>query len=135
MKRRLLLQAEKIKEQLDAGELTFDEAAMKFSTCSSSSRGGKLGKFSPGVMPPEFDEVVFSLVDTGEINPGEIPTPVALSVTPMPSVQVSDISLAILLLRPTDYMLIQIAAAYIFSSMEIASGPSSNIVVTTCARV
>ena len=32
-----------IKAKLASGELLFDEAAMKFSTCNSASSGGKLG--------------------------------------------------------------------------------------------
>ncbi len=58
-----------IKEQIAAGDLAFEEAAMKYSTCNSASRGGKLGKFVPGTMVPEFDEVVFSVKDTGMLNP------------------------------------------------------------------
>ena len=30
---------------------------------------GKLGKFAPGTMAKEFDDVIFGLVDTGTINP------------------------------------------------------------------
>ena len=48
-------QALSIKAQLQSGELLFDEAAMRFSTCNSASQGGKLGKFNPGTMVPEFD--------------------------------------------------------------------------------
>ena len=59
-----------IKAQLDAGELDFSEAAVKFSKCKSAERGGKLGKFTPGTMVPEIDEIVFSVEDTGQINLG-----------------------------------------------------------------
>uniref|UniRef100_A0A7S4MVF7 Peptidyl-prolyl cis-trans isomerase n=1 Tax=Prymnesium polylepis TaxID=72548 RepID=A0A7S4MVF7_9EUKA len=59
-----------IKAQLDAGELDFSEAAVKFSTCKTAERGGKLGKFTPGTMVPEIDEIVFSVEDTGQINLG-----------------------------------------------------------------
>ena len=38
-------------------------------TCEHINRGGKLGKFNPGAMVKEFDEVVFGLYDSGEINP------------------------------------------------------------------
>ena len=41
-------QAKDIKEQIDAGNLDFNEAAMKFSSCNSAANGGNLGKFSPG---------------------------------------------------------------------------------------
>ena len=30
---------------------------------------GKLGKFAPGTMAKEFDDVIFGLYDTGLINP------------------------------------------------------------------
>ena len=63
--------AAELKEKIDAGSLDFSEAAVEFSTdTKSGSRGGKLGKIAPGIMNlPEFDDVVFGLYDTGEINP------------------------------------------------------------------
>ena len=57
--------AMEIKEQSAAGTLLFDEAAIKFSTCNSARQGGKLGKFVPGTMVKEFDDVVFGVKDTG----------------------------------------------------------------------
>ena len=62
-------EALKIKNEIASGTCDFAEAASKYSTCPSSARGGKLGKFAPGVMAKEFDDVVFSLVDTGRLNP------------------------------------------------------------------
>ena len=62
-------QANDIKAKLASGELDFAGAAMSFSTCNSASKGGKLGKFNPGSMVAEFDDVVFGLYDTGELNP------------------------------------------------------------------
>ena len=61
-------EAAKIKQEIANG-LDFSEAAIKYSSCSSSARGGKLGKFAPETMAAEFDDVVFGLVDTGRINP------------------------------------------------------------------
>ena len=55
-----------IKARLSSGDFAFEEAAMQFSTCDSSSRGGKLGKFGPKTMVKEFDEVVFGLADSGD---------------------------------------------------------------------
>ena len=52
-------EAATIKEQIAAGELSFEEAAKQFSTCPSSAKGGALGEFKPGQMVPEFDSVVF----------------------------------------------------------------------------
>ena len=62
-------QANELKAKIASGELDFAGAAMSFSTCNSASRGGKLGKFNPGSMVAEFDDVVFGLYDTGELNP------------------------------------------------------------------
>lgn len=63
-------QCQDLKEQIAAGSITFDEAALKFSSCASKDQGGRLGKFVPGKMVKEFDDVVFGVYDTGEINMG-----------------------------------------------------------------
>ncbi|MGL5150167.1 MAG: peptidylprolyl isomerase [Clostridium sp.] len=52
-------QAEKIKEEIEAGEVTFEEAAMKYSSCPSKEQGGNLGVFGKGMMVPEFENVAF----------------------------------------------------------------------------
>ncbi len=52
--------AEDVKKQIENGELSFDEAAQRYSSCPSSVAGGDLGSFSPGQMVPEFDVVVFN---------------------------------------------------------------------------
>ncbi|KAL1510276.1 hypothetical protein AB1Y20_006598 [Prymnesium parvum] len=62
--------AQSLKAKLELGELEFSEAAMEYSTCKSAARGGKLGRFSPGTMLPEIDEIVFAVEDTGKINLG-----------------------------------------------------------------
>ena len=62
-------QSLKIKEEIEGGA-DFSEMAVKFSTCNSAARGGKLGKFTPGQMVKEFDEAVFMTYDTGKINLG-----------------------------------------------------------------
>jgi len=49
-----------IKNKINAGELTFESAASEFSQCPSSKQGGNLGSFGPGMMVPEFDQVVFN---------------------------------------------------------------------------
>lgn len=48
-----------LKNEIIAGA-DFGDIARKNSTCPSSSQGGDLGEFGPGMMVPEFDEVVFS---------------------------------------------------------------------------
>jgi len=50
---------QKLKTEIEGGA-DFGELARKHSSCPSGSRGGDLGEFSPGMMVPEFDEVVFS---------------------------------------------------------------------------
>jgi peptidyl-prolyl cis-trans isomerase C len=49
-----------LKEKINAGEISFEEAARDHSTCPSGVRGGELGTFSQGQMVPEFDQVVFN---------------------------------------------------------------------------
>lgn len=53
-------EAKKIKSEIDAGEITFEKAAMKYSTCPSNADGGSLGVFGRGMMVPEFEEVAFN---------------------------------------------------------------------------
>ena len=48
-----------LKEKINSGEITFEEAARDNSTCPSGVRGGALGTFGPGQMVAEFDRVVF----------------------------------------------------------------------------
>ncbi|GAA5233488.1 peptidylprolyl isomerase [Verticiella sediminum] len=38
----------------------FAQVARENSSCPSRAQGGELGTFSPGMMVPEFDQVVFS---------------------------------------------------------------------------
>jgi len=40
-------------------ELSFEDAAQKFSLCPSKRQGGSLGNFGKGMMVPEFEEVCF----------------------------------------------------------------------------
>jgi peptidyl-prolyl cis-trans isomerase C len=49
-----------LKEKINSGEISFEEAARQHSTCPSGARGGDLGTFSQGQMVPEFDAVVFN---------------------------------------------------------------------------
>jgi len=52
-------ECENLKQQIENG-LDFAEAAQQHSKCPSGQKGGNLGKFSPGQMVQEFDQVVFS---------------------------------------------------------------------------
>ena len=57
---------ENIKNVIENGIKTFEEAAKQFSTCPSNERGGDLGEFSRGQMVPEFEEAAFA-AEIGEI--------------------------------------------------------------------
>ncbi|HWU68868.1 MAG TPA: peptidylprolyl isomerase, partial [Stenotrophobium sp.] len=48
-----------LKTQIEGGA-DFAALAQKHSSCPSGRAGGELGSFSPGMMVPEFDKVVFS---------------------------------------------------------------------------
>ena len=51
--------------KINAGEITFEDAAKNFSTCPSGKEGGNLGDFGKGQMVPEFDEACFTM-EVGE---------------------------------------------------------------------
>lgn len=48
-----------LKTQIEQGA-DFAELARAYSQCPSGRSGGELGEFGPGMMVPEFDQVVFS---------------------------------------------------------------------------
>lgn len=51
---------QELKEKINSGEITFEQAAKENSTCPSGANGGDLGRFGQGQMVPEFDTVVFN---------------------------------------------------------------------------
>ena len=55
-----------LKAEIEAGA-DFAAVAQEHSTCPSSSRGGDLGEFAPGMMVAEFDQVVFNAA-LGEVH-------------------------------------------------------------------
>lgn len=55
-----------LKQQIADGA-DFAEMAAAHSQCPSGQRGGELGSFSPGMMVPEFDTVVFNEA-VGEVH-------------------------------------------------------------------
>ena len=62
--RHILVTTEKacldLQAKINSGEKTFETAAEEFSQCPSGKQGGNLGNFGPGMMVPEFDQVVFN---------------------------------------------------------------------------
>ena len=48
-----------LKTKIDNHEMTFEEAAKKFSKCPSGRNGGDLGYFGRGMMVKEFEEAAF----------------------------------------------------------------------------
>ncbi|WP_040213680.1 peptidylprolyl isomerase [Clostridium polynesiense] len=62
--------ANNIYEEINSGSISFENAALKYSTCPSKEQGGSLGNFSRGMMVPEFENAAF------DMNPGDLSTPV-----------------------------------------------------------
>ena len=56
--------------KINAGEVSFEDAAKEHSTCPSKDAGGDLGTFGRGQMVPEFENAVFNM------NNGEVSGPV-----------------------------------------------------------
>ena len=52
-------ECQKLKQEIEGGA-DFADVARANSTCPSSAQGGDLGSFGPGMMVPEFDQVVFN---------------------------------------------------------------------------
>ena len=59
--------------KIKAGETSFEEAAMEYSSCPSKANGGSLGDFGKGQMVPEFDAAVFAM-EVGEITDTPVKT-------------------------------------------------------------
>ncbi len=59
--------AKELYNDIKAGKLSFEEAAMQYSSCPSKEQGGNLGEFSRGMMVPEFEQAAFAM-SVGEIS-------------------------------------------------------------------
>ncbi len=59
--------ANELLAKIQAGDMTFEDAARQHSTCPSGKEGGNLGDFGRGQMVPEFDEACFSM-EIGELR-------------------------------------------------------------------
>ncbi len=59
--------------KINAGEVSFEDAAKAHSSCPSKDNGGNLGDFGKGQMVPEFDEAVFAM-EVGEITKTPVKT-------------------------------------------------------------
>ena len=59
--------AKELLDKINAGEISFEDAARENSSCPSSQNGGSLGEFTRGQMVPEFDNACFSM-KVGEIS-------------------------------------------------------------------
>lgn len=68
----MIERAKQIREEIESGKLTFQQAAERYSAGPSRRRGGDLGVFPRnGVMLEDFSRIAFGL------NPGQISEPVA----------------------------------------------------------
>ncbi len=63
-------EAKNLKEGIEKGTITFEDAAAEFSLCPSGSNGGDLGYFGRHMMVKEFEDAAFE----GEI--GKVTNPV-----------------------------------------------------------
>lgn len=56
--------------KINAGDVSFEDAAKEHSTCPSKNNGGDLGTFGRGQMVPEFEDATFAM------NVGDVSEPV-----------------------------------------------------------
>jgi peptidyl-prolyl cis-trans isomerase C len=63
-------EAAEIRLKLESGEISFEDAAKRYSSCPSKAQGGELGDFAHGQMVPEFEEACAAM------EPGSLSEPV-----------------------------------------------------------
>ena len=66
-------EANEILKKINAGEISFEDAAKEYSSCPSKENGGNLGDFGRGQMVPEFDSAVFAMAE-GEVTSAPVKT-------------------------------------------------------------
>ena len=59
--------------KINAGEISFEDAAKENSSCPSGQNGGSLGEFGRGQMVPEFDKAVFEM-EVGTVSAAPVKT-------------------------------------------------------------
>ena len=62
-------QALRLKKEIEDGEITFEDAAQKYSTCPSGKNGGDLGYFGRNQMVKSFEDAAFNLPIGSISNP------------------------------------------------------------------
>ena len=60
-------QAEELLQKINAGQISFEDAAKEYSTCPSGQNGGDLGTFGRGQMVPEFENACYEM-QVGEVR-------------------------------------------------------------------
>ena len=61
-------EAKKLREDINAGKISFEDAARQISLCPSGHEGGDLGSFKRGVMVKPFEDAAFAMKEIGEVS-------------------------------------------------------------------
>ena len=61
-------EAKKLREDINAGKISFEDAARQISLCPSGHEGGDLGFFKRGVMVKPFEDAAFARREIGEVS-------------------------------------------------------------------